>query len=214
MKRLQRISWISSILVTVLLVGFVLANAESGSVCLFSDDFDDEESGWETSVSRWRGKGYRSGEFAFWENWHEKYQLAWAPYEEMFPEEFSAIAVGYKYAGADDAEYGIIWGQDDQNFYTFRIAPDGWYLVSEKRAGRWQQSPLPWTQSADIYPGVALRVTVKEGTATLFIGEKEQGSFTLSMGGPWRIGLFTATQATPRIEIRFTSFAVYEPGTE
>jgi len=43
--------------------------------------------------------------------------------------------------------------------------------------------------------------------------EKEQESFALSMSGPWKIGLYTASQATPRIEIRFVSFGVYEPET-
>jgi len=214
MNRLECVGRISCMLLTALLVGFVLASAQSEPVCLFFDDFDDEESGWESSVSRWRGKGYRSGEYAFWEYWHEKYQVAWAPHDELFPEEFSAVATGYKYAGADDAEYGIIWGSDNQNFYSFRVAPDGWYRVSHKRDGDWQTSPVPWTQSADITSETTLRVTVTEGTATLFINEKEQGSFALSMSGPWKIGLYTASQATPRIEIRFISLAVYAPGTE
>jgi hypothetical protein len=210
----QRIGWIGCILVTALLVGFGLASAQPEPVCLFFDDFDDEEGGWESSVSRWRGKGYRSGEYAFWEYWHEKYQLAWAPYDGLFPDEFSAVAVGYKYAGADDAEYGIVWGHDDRSFCCFRVAPDGWYRVSEKQDGEWQSSPVPWTQSADIAAETTLRVTVKEGTATLFIDEKEQGSFALSTSGPWKIGLYTASQATPRIEIRFASLGVYEPDTE
>lgn len=209
----RRIGWVGCALGVVLLVGFIFASAESEYVSLFFDDFDDEESGWDSSLSRWRGMGYRSGEYAFWEYWHEKYQLSWAPHDGLFPEEFSAVAVGYKYAGADDAEYGIVWGQDNNTFYSFRVAPDGWYRVSEKRDGEWQSSPVPWTQCSDIDVPTTLRVTVKEGSATLFIGETEQETFSLSMSGPWKIGLYTASQATPRIEIRFVSFGVYEPET-
>lgn len=67
---------------------------------------------------------------AIWENWYNKYSLTWAPYEGLFPGDFVAVVEAYKYSGADDVEYGIIWASDNKNFYHFKVTPDGWYIAS------------------------------------------------------------------------------------
>ncbi len=59
----------------------------------------------------------------------------------------------YKYSGADDVDYGIAWGRDNENFYHFKVTPDGWYIVSWKRYGEWRDSPAPWTECEQINPG-------------------------------------------------------------
>ena len=118
------------VLLTVLLIISTVASASVDSGYLFYYDFDDEGTGWEIRSWRWCGRGYRSGEYAIWENWYDRYQLSWAPYEGLFPEDFVAVVEAYKYSGADDVEYGIIWGSDSKNFCFFKVTPDGWYIVS------------------------------------------------------------------------------------
>lgn len=205
------------VLLTVLLIIGTVASANADLACLFYDDFDDEGTGWETGSWRWRGRSYRSGEYAVWENWYNNYSLTWAPYEGLFPENFVAVVEAYKYSGADDVEYGIIWGSDNKNFYHFKVTPDGWYISSWKRNGNWQNAPVPWTECEQINPGPqtnTLRVMVREGRVTLYINGEECESFEPSMTGPWKIGLHSGTGATARMEVRFTSFAVYNAPKE
>jgi len=200
------------VLLTVLLTIGTVASANVDSGYLFYDDFDDQETEWETGSWRWRGRGYRSGEYAIWENWYDHYQLVWAPYEGPFPEEFVAVVEAYKYSGADDVDYGIAWGRDNENFYYFKVTPDGWYRVGWKRYGEWRDSPVPWTECEEIHPGSqtnVLRVMVREGRITLYINGEECESFEPSMTGPWKIGVNAGTGAIARMEVRFTSLVVY-----
>ena len=200
------------VLLTVLLAISTVASANVDSGYLFYDDFDDQETEWETGSWRWRGRGYRSGEYAIWENWYDRYQLSWAPYEGLFPEQFVAVVEAYKYSGADDVDYGIAWGRDNENFYHFKVTPDGWYMVAWKRYGEWRDSPVPWTECEQINPGPqrnTLRVMVREGKVTLYINGEECESFEPSMTGPWKIGVTAGTGAIARMEVRFTSFAVH-----
>ena len=213
MRSVQCLARAFCVLLAALLATCVLVSADADLACLFYDDFDDEGSGWETGNWRWRGRGYRFGEYAIWENWYDHYQLTWAPYEGLFPEDFVAVVGAYKFSGADDVEYGIAWGRDNENFYYFKVTPDGWYRVGWKRNGDWQDSPVPWTPCGDIYLGAQtniLRIMARGDRATLFINGKERESFELSMAGPWKIGVFGGSAGTARIEVRFTYFAVYD----
>jgi len=201
------------VLLAVLLTIGTLTSANVDLAYLFYDHFDDEGTGWEIGSWRWRGRGYRLGEYAIWENWYDHYQLAWAPYEGLFPEQFVAVVEAYKYSGADDVEYGIVWGRDNENFYYFKVTPDGWYRIGWKRNGDWQDSPVPWTQCEDIYPGAQINtlwVMARGGRATVYINGKEREFFELLMTGPWEIGVYGGSGAIARIEVRFTSFAVYD----
>ena len=205
------------ILVTVLLTIGVVASANADLACLFYDNFDDEGTGWATRSWRWRGMSYRSGEYAVWQNWYNHCQYTWAPYTGLFPEDFVAVVEAYKYSGADDVQYGIVWGSDNENFYYFQVAVDGWYRVDWKRNGDWQNSPVPWTECSNIYLGDqtnVLRVMVREGRVTLYINGEECESFEPSISRPWIIGMNAGTGAIARMEVRFTSFAVYDAPKE
>jgi len=179
----------------------------------FADDFDDVLSGWETQAKKDDGYDYRNREFAFWTSELSVALWSWAPMGKTRLPDFRAEATAYKATGGDDAEYGIIWGIDNRNFYVFKASADGWYTVQLLEDDEWQTPPVDWTKSDAIRQGEesnTLEVVVEDGCAALIVNGEELRFIDLAMVGPYKIGIMCGTYETVPVEVRFTRFSLKE----
>lgn len=185
--------------------------ADSASAFSFSEDFNDEASGWGVWSNRDGGHGYRDGKYAIWANDEFFYFFSWAPTDEKCPTNFRVEATAYKFSGSDDAMYGIIWGVDDSNHYSFLVSADGWYVVMFLRRGEWETDPIPWAQSSVIRQRGArntLSVTIEDGRAALRVNGTIVTSFRLTLPGPYWVGARGDSYENFPVEVRFTEFKI------
>lgn len=178
----------------------------------FADSFDDIGSGWGRSSSDSGGRAYRAGEYAIWLDITNRLYRAWAPLEELISGEFVVSISTRNASGVNNAESGIIWGADNDNYYALFVSADGFYRVMYIRKGVWQTDPVRWTQSLAIRQGTALnvlQVSVNNGKATIAVNEETLTSFPLEMQGPYKVGVLGASSAHAPIEIRILEFSVF-----
>ena len=179
----------------------------------FRDDFDDPQSGWGVSESETGGTAYRDGEYAIWVDDDNRYWRTWSPLSEPIAGAFVVEAEGYKLSGANDASLGLLWGLDADDFYLLYVSADGFYRVSYKRKGVWQERPVDWTPSVHIHRGSepnALKLLIADGQATIFVNEEILTTLAMDLEGPFRIGMMGSADDSFPVELRFTSFSVRE----
>ncbi len=177
----------------------------------FSDGFSDPSLGWEIGAGETSGKAYRDGSYAIWLSSENRLTWAWAPIVEPYPQAFVTEATAHLTSDAADAGIGLLWGEGSDDFYWFHISLDGFYMVSYQRKNTWMDAAVGWTQSDDIRQGTSsntLRVVVKDGEASLFINGAYQTSFSLDLGGPYRVALVADSGDEVPVEARFSSFSL------
>ena len=202
---------------------------------IYNDDFDDPYSGWETWTDEQGGYDYRDGEFAFWT--HESSVIGWSqsPGTPRYLEEFVVEASAYRYSGAAQAMYGIVWETEraeaedpprsepdraqrprdkQRQSYFFYVSTDGYYNVQLLVDGEWQTDPIGWTPSGSIaqHDGVnRLRLIVANGQATIAVNDICLASFDLGDAGPYSVRITGGPESTASVEVRFTEFVLRVP---
>jgi hypothetical protein len=180
----------------------------------FADAFDDPGSGWGKSAADSGGKDYRDGDYALWANKSGYAYWAWAPLAGQCPETFVVETTAYVFSGGSEANCGIVWGLNNENYYTFQVRADGSYVVTWYKDDKWQGQPIPVTQSAaiarDALPNT-LRLVVSGDQAALEVNGVRLGTITLAMQGPYSVGVYGGSGEFVPAELRFTEFSVSVP---
>ncbi len=86
--------------------------------------------------------------------------------EDTFTTDFYASVEARQISGTPEADYGLIFRHDGENYYYFQVSDVGWYAVYLYNAGEWTELTA-WTESAAIRPGHINKVAVA-GEGSLF----------------------------------------------
>lgn len=153
---------------------------------VFADDFGDPASGLidDETEQEW-GRGYYSeaGQYVF-ELKPDPGSIYDYYLDQTLPSEFLLQATA-AYTGPVDNAYGLIFqvqvGEQNDDFYTFRISGDGFYTVEKTEQGE-ATAVIDWTASSliDQAEGAANILTVQgKGDAyTLYINGQQVNTFT------------------------------------
>lgn len=179
----------------------------------FYDDFTDAGSGWKPLETEAGGREYGEGVFRIWLSNRRKLLCGWAPLAGPCPDSFAVEVTGYKHLGADDAEYGIVWGLDSDNLYIARITADGYYTISYQRDGVWQEPLIALEYSPHILRGLlrnAIRLVVTDTQAELLVNGESLSIIDLELEGPYDVGIIGGSHDNAPVEVRFADFSVKE----
>jgi Tol biopolymer transport system component len=123
------------------------------NMLMYSDDFNDPDSGWGESADENRERRYQDGEFLIaiksddWATWTRGTEQSFA--------DFTLEADARLVDGPDTARFGLVFRQqDNDNFYYFYISGEGKYRVGRQQDGEWASvADLKWTASPHIQTG-------------------------------------------------------------
>jgi hypothetical protein len=177
---------------------------------LFFDDFGNPQSGW----TRYRGEEYEhfyeNGEFHF-TVWRTNFTgNAWIQLGGLAAH-YRMEVQAWKVGGPDMNNYGLLFGgQNDRDYYTFRISDSGSYRVAKQVEGQWVEL-VPWTETAFVNRGglnfLGLRVEGTEITACL------NGQALSTVNDPMlksgRVGIIVGAYDEP-VHIHFDNFGVWK----
>lgn len=175
-------------------VGF----AQQGDL-VFSDHFSDPASGWLVYEDQTVTCDYADGRYLIAVREVEQAKWVWSP-AGPYPADFTAQVEGWGPTGGE-ANYGLVWGTDDSNFYLFRIGNDGGYGVDHMAGGQWQAPPLSWQTSRAIKRDGSpnrLGVTVRGKWVTLTVNGEFLRNVAVTNLGPVYVGLAVYFRDVPR----------------
>ena len=192
-----------------------LAKSEASRI-LFSCNFAETDCAWSINANDARVWGHVEGALVLQVLAERWIAYSWAPLDELLPDEVSVSIVAHKREGSDSAEYGLIWGVDDDNYCSVTVSADGYYRVLSQKQGDWQTSLISWTQSAAINTQEGtnnLILQIVGTTATITINGYELATFEAPFAGPFKVGLVGGTfeRADPPVEIRYEEFVIKTP---
>lgn len=174
---------------------------------LWEDDFSRER--WDVFEDSDHRKGYAAEQY-FFEVKAENYNF-WSITTERY-EDFVLEVETYQLDGPDDNDYGVILRyQDDQNFYSFRISGDGYYVFDKLVEGdlleivRWQESSL-------INQGHSfntIRVEAVGENFTFYINDELVDAAIDAEFSQGRIGLLAGSYEEPGVHVAFDNLKVW-----
>jgi hypothetical protein len=117
--------------------------------------------------------------------------------------------------GPDDNGYGVIARRvDDENFYSFQISGDGYFIIQKRVKGKWRNLSGDWQASPAIHVGRQvnhLRVTCKGSTLTFVVNETQLAQVTDGEFARGDIGVVASTLAEPGVRVAFDNVSVTQP---
>lgn len=135
---------IAGVFLIIGIVTSVLRMDLEDSQLLFSDSFDDNRNGWYTESNRAyisQGTYHLNAPFTVWKQ---------TPQRNF--SNFVYEVTTTKISGVNDWSYGLIFGHNSLNYYTFAISGDGYFGLS-KLLNRQFLALIPWTASNAIRRG-------------------------------------------------------------
>ncbi len=122
---------------------------------------------------------------------------------------------GRKLGGPDDNSYGVVYRfVDENNFYTFEVSSDGFYVINKFQDGEW--TPLTdWKSSPLVNTGFGTNVVEVEGIGSLYkfyingVLVETLSDDTFSGGS---IGVIASSYAEPNVSVAFDNVLVRVPG--
>jgi len=178
----------------------------------FSDNFSNPASGWPVGDDGNIRYEYLSGEYRILvRNIHW-----WAGARTGGKCSDYTVAVDVRNATGASSTYGLIFGLADdwQQFYTFEIAPEGYYFLWLYNGGNW--SLLLNGYSPVISTGTGSnRLKIERVGVQIKAYANDQLLTTLSDStytGYRRVGLITTSYNQPNVDARFDNFVMCAPG--
>ncbi len=179
-----------------------------GGAALFSDDFTNPSSGW----TAYRGVDYEhyyeNGEFHFAATKPNFTGNAWILLRDQGPRYVVSVR-SHKVGGPDMNNYGLLFGgQDDANYYAFRISDSGSYRVARQAQGQWQDL-VAWTKTSLINVGAwnTLSAVVQDSRVTVCLNGQALKALDDTALGAGRVGLIAGAFDEPS-HIHFDDFVV------
>ncbi len=114
--------------------------------------------------------------------------------------------------GPDDNGYGLIARRvDDENFYSFQVSGDGYFLVQKRLKGQWIKLGSDWQASPAIHTGAAtnhLRVTCQGSTFTFDVNGEQVAQLTDGDLRSGDVGVIAGSLLEPGVHIAFGNVTV------
>jgi len=190
------------------------SSAAAGSKVLFQDDFSDSSSGWPEASDSDKAAGYTDdGRYSIQAITDS--QDVWAHPGQDFSDvsiEVDAVKTG----GPDNNDFGVICRfVDDDNFYFFLLASDGFQVIGKYENGEAIFLSAEKMQPSDeVNQGTEtnhLRADCAGPSLTLFANGTQVASVTDTSFTHGDIGLMAGTFDEPNVTIAFDNFVVREP---
>ncbi len=191
----------------------VAENVESGGI-LFQDDFSNSNSGWDQYREADFVTDYENGGYRFYVN-QDNYDI-WANPGLNFTDtiiEVNATKVG----GPDENDFGVICRyRDENNFYMFLIASDGYYGIGAIENGGDLElistDYLEYSEQINLGNATnAIRAECVGDNLTLYANGTILADVRDSRFTSGDVGLIAGTFDIPGAEILFDDFVVRQP---
>ncbi len=184
-----------------------------GATVLFSDDFSDNDSGWDRVNTAEGVTDYADGGYRIYVN--QANHDYWANPSQSFTDvrvEVDATKVG----GPNDNDFGLICRyQDTQNFYSFLISSDGYYGILRVVDGSSGTIGTDGMEPSDaILQGAStnkVRADCVGSTLTLYVNGKQVITTSDSTFSSGDVGLMAGTFSELGTDILFDNFLVLQP---
>ena len=187
-------------------------NKAAGNV-LFSDDFSDPSSGWNSTTTENGSTDYADGTYAI---------IVTSPNYELWANpgrDFTDVSIetdATKVAGPDDNDFGLICRyQDVDNYYFSEIASDGYYVFGAVKGGALTYLDSDsMIETGLVYAGSEtnhLRLDCNGNTLTLYINGTLAGTASDSDYSSGDVGLVAGSYDTAGVDIAFDNFVVSKP---
>lgn len=144
----------TSLFILLVLCAGSLAQAQ----VILHDEFNDNSNHWQegvTAVSDVKVDTRRS--MYHIEHKSKVSTEAWTAWTEVDLKEsknFRITAQLYKEKGVKNYGYGLLWGGEENNYYSFLVSPGGFYCVGKVVNGDWQDiTPEGWIETATVSCG-------------------------------------------------------------
>lgn len=122
---------------------------------------------------------------------------------------------GEKLGGPDDNSFGVIFRfQDSDNYYTYEVSSDGFYVVNKFADKTWTQL-IEWSSSPLIKTGYdknQIAVEMMGNHYSFFINGVQVDSITDDTFSGGRIGLIASSYSEPDVSVGFDNVLVRAPG--
>jgi len=186
-------------------------------ITLFHDDFSDPNSGWESYKNDNGSAAYESGGYGMHvvtANW-----MIWNTLPDIFQNDIRVEVDATKIDGPDEDSLGVICRyQDNENYYYFAIANDGYAAIYKYLQGKFTviSSEDGKGQQVDgIYSGSItnhIRADCVGSTLTLYVNGAQVATATDDSFTGGQVGLLAgSTSDTGGVDILFDNFFVYRP---
>lgn len=185
----------------------------SNSNVLFSDDFSDSSSGWDTVRADEGITDYENNAYRIYVNVANN--DVWANPGQSFGDVHIAVDAT-KIGGPDDNDFGVQCRyQDVDNFYSFIISSDGYYGISKVIGGEQQLIGMEALDASDaILQGEAtnhIEAECKGDQLTLWANGVKLYTVQDSDLATGDVGLMAGTYDTVGTDISFDNFVVTQP---
>jgi hypothetical protein len=175
----------------------------------WSDDFSNPNSGWMNFQGADYNHFYKDGEWHFAVSAKNETGTAWMLLRERTLHQ--AITVrAWRLGEPPMNSYGIIFGgQDNENYYAFRISDSGSFRLSRVIQNQWHDL-IPWTKTAAIWQGGLNELAVLLDGAQIYACVNGQivGTANDTALHPGRVGMIAGAYDEPS-HIHFDDFAVW-----
>jgi len=176
---------------------------------IYSDDFNDSETGWgevfePDTVRQYGGSRYHIIA-------KENDVFTWSKSGRDFTDFVLEVAATQD-QGPSNNGYGVLFrSKDDEHFYRFGISGDGFYFLDRFVGDDWVPV-IDWTESPYINRGQAsnrLRVTCAGSQITLHVNDQHLASVTDDSYDHGDMGFFAISFAEPNVHITFDNLKVW-----
>jgi len=176
---------------------------------IYSDDFNDSETGWGEVFEPDTVRQYGGSQYHIIAK--EINTFTWSKSGRDFTD-FVLEVDATQDQGPSNNSYGVLFrAEDDEHFYRFGISGDGFYFLDKFIGDDWV-AIIDWTESPYINRGQAsnrLKVTCAESQITLHVNDQNLATITNDSYDHGDIGLFAVSFAEPNVHITFDNLKVW-----
>jgi len=176
---------------------------------IYSDDFNDSETGWGEVFEPDTVRQYGGSQYHIIAK--EINTFTWSKSGRDFTD-FVLEVDATQDEGPSNNSYGVLFrGEDDEHFYRFGISGDGFYFLDKFAGDEWV-AITDWTESPYLNRGQArnhLKVTCAGSKITLHVNDQHLATVTDDSYDHGDIGLFAVSFAEPNVHITFDNLKVW-----
>ena len=176
---------------------------------IYSDDFNDSETGWGEVFEPDTVRQYGGSQYHIIAK--KINTFTWSKSGRDFTD-FVLEVDATQDQGPSNNSYGVLFrAEDDEHFYRFGISGDGFYFLDKFIGDDWV-AIIDWTESPYINRGQAsnrLKVTCAESQITLHVNDQNLATITNDSYDHGDIGLFAVSFAEPNVHITFDNLKVW-----
>jgi hypothetical protein len=177
---------------------------------VFEDSLSNITTNWSTRRNSNREFGYKGGEYHITVNEYGHPYWAWAPLNSC-PTDF-VVKAEMRQSNTSFGEYGVIWGENNENYYMFRLSTDGQYRLRKRANGNWLPDPIDRIPHPTVKPAPNwndVQVQVRGDSAVLIVNGTVLRELAVTEFGEVRVGFFAVAFGTS-IRVECDNFYLLE----